>query len=84
MSSLHKTNLEALAKKKSDDCNLPSYRDRAKERRQKYGQPNAPPINRLKVGFGLAFIVFFSPNAYSPNGYPTQNTLIHFNHTYPT
>ncbi|XP_019765019.1 RNA-binding protein 5-A isoform X1 [Dendroctonus ponderosae] len=49
MSALHKQNLEARRKKKSEDN--PSkivYRDRAKERRMKYGDPDEPQPSKLK------------------------------------
>lgn len=49
MSSLHKQNLEARRKKKSE--NQPGkiiYRDRAKERRMKYGDPDEPQPSKLK------------------------------------
>ncbi|KAL1492624.1 hypothetical protein ABEB36_010859 [Hypothenemus hampei] len=49
MSSLHKQNLEARRKKKSE--NQPEkivYRDRAKERRMKYGDPDEPQPSKLK------------------------------------
>ena len=62
MSDLHRSNLEALRKKNGmdDDGGLGSngqnYRDRAKERREKYGQTNNPPSNKLKVGL-VSFMV---------------------------
>ena len=58
LSSLHKTNLEAARKSAGEgtegDSSLGgTYRDRAEERRKKYGMPNQPPPNKLKVR-GLA------------------------------
>ncbi|XP_060515773.1 RNA-binding protein 5-like [Cylas formicarius] len=51
MSALHKQNLEARRKKKSDQSNSGGkivYRDRAKERRMKYGDPDEPQPSKLK------------------------------------
>ncbi|XP_076261481.1 RNA-binding protein 5-like isoform X2 [Rhynchophorus ferrugineus] len=49
MSALHKQNLEARRKKKAES--IPEkivYRDRAKERRMKYGDPDEPQPSKLK------------------------------------
>lgn len=48
LSSLHKQNLEARKKKKSNDPEKIVYRDRAKERRMKYGDPDEPQPSKLK------------------------------------
>lgn len=55
LSDLHKTNLENMKKNKvSGEGGIPpgmtaaQYRDRAKERRQKYGEPALPAPNKLK------------------------------------
>lgn len=53
LSGLHKTNLEALRGGSGgdggdDDGMGGQYRDRAQERRKKYGMPNRPPPNKLK------------------------------------
>ena len=52
VSDLHKQNLEALRNKGSSSSSQASsslqYRDRAKERRLKYGEDDAPKANRLK------------------------------------
>lgn len=55
MSNLHKENLQKynLLHGKLDDVNLSSlsYRDRAKERRLKYGESDPPPVNRSRERF---------------------------------
>lgn len=55
MSNLHKENLQKynLLHGKLDDVNSSSlsYRDRAKERRLKYGESDPPPINRSRERF---------------------------------
>lgn len=48
LSALHKQNLEARKKKKSSDKDKIVYRDRAKERRMKYGDPDEPQPSKLK------------------------------------
>lgn len=48
LSALHKQNLEARKKKKSSDKEKIVYRDRAKERRMKYGDPDEPQPSKLK------------------------------------
>uniref|UniRef100_A0A0B7APJ4 RNA-binding protein 5 n=2 Tax=Arion vulgaris TaxID=1028688 RepID=A0A0B7APJ4_9EUPU len=49
VSDLHKQNLEALTKSKiSSSSGKIEYRDRAKERRQKYGAPEPPEPKRRK------------------------------------
>lgn len=48
LSSLHKQNLDARKKKKSTDKEKVIYRDRAKERRMKYGDPDEPQPSKLK------------------------------------
>jgi len=53
LSDLHKTNLETMRKSKAAGENgsgltSAQYRDRAKERRQKYGEPSVPAPNKLK------------------------------------
>ncbi|XP_076045392.1 RNA-binding protein 5-like isoform X2 [Oratosquilla oratoria] len=55
LSDLHKKNLEGMRKSK-EGPNLAGlqYRDRAKERRQKYGEPEVPPPNRLKEKYMAA------------------------------
>lgn len=54
LSDLHKQNLETWYRSRGLDPNDPQqrnnkYRDRAKERRLKYGEPDKPNPNRLKV-----------------------------------
>lgn len=57
LSDLHKTNLEAMRKSRGSGdgagglggMTAAQYRDRAKERRQKYGEPSVPAPNKLKV-----------------------------------
>lgn len=57
LSVLHNQNLEEWYKVRGLDPHDPQqrnkkYRDRAKERRQKFGEPNPPThSNRLKVSF---------------------------------
>lgn len=55
MSNLHKENLQKynLLHGKLDDANSSnlSYRDRAKERRLKYGESDPPPVNRSRERF---------------------------------
>lgn len=54
LSALHKQNLEMLQSKyKKNDNNdkQPIYRDRAKERRMKYGNPDEPQPSKLKEKF---------------------------------
>ncbi|XP_037024190.1 RNA-binding protein 5-like isoform X3 [Bradysia coprophila] len=55
MSNLHKENLQKynLLHGKLDDINASglSYRDRAKERRLKYGESDPPPVNRSRERF---------------------------------
>lgn len=55
MSNLHKENLQKynLLHGKFDDINSSSlsYRDRAKERRLKYGESDPPPVNRSRERF---------------------------------
>lgn len=59
LSGLHKTNLEAIRSGKGSsngagdtvDEDSQQYRDRALERRKKYGMPNKPPPNKLKVRY---------------------------------
>lgn len=50
LSALHKQNLEARSKKKKSDSQNEKivYRDRAKERRMKYGDPDEPQPSKLK------------------------------------
>ncbi|XP_022914707.1 RNA-binding protein 5-like [Onthophagus taurus] len=49
LSALHKQNVEArLKKKKADHSEKIVYRDRAKERRMKYGDPDEPQPSKLK------------------------------------
>lgn len=49
LSTLHKQNLEARKKKKSENVKEKIvYRDRAKERRMKYGDPDEPQPSKLK------------------------------------
>lgn len=50
LSALHKQNLEARLKKKKNDKSAEKivYRDRAKERRMKYGDPDEPQPSKLK------------------------------------
>ncbi|KAK6994768.1 RNA-binding protein 5 [Biomphalaria glabrata] len=49
VSELHKQNLEALTKSKgSSNASKTEYRDRAKERRQKYGAPEPPEPKKRK------------------------------------
>lgn len=57
LSDLHKTNIENLKKVKGDDIGAgkdSQYRDRAKERRQKYGEPAVPAPNKLKERYMAA------------------------------
>jgi len=57
LSDLHKTNIENLKKSKGGDsaaANSQQYRDRAKERRQKYGEPAVPAPNKLKERYMAA------------------------------
>lgn len=56
LSDLHKTNLETMKKSRGSgegggpgSLTSAQYRDRAKERRQKYGEPSVPAPNKLKV-----------------------------------
>ena len=54
LSDLHKLNLESWYHVRGLDPNDPQqrnkkYRDRAKERRQKFGEPEPPHPNHLKV-----------------------------------
>jgi RNA-binding protein 5/10 len=54
LSDLHKLNLESWYLVRGLDPNDPQqrnkkYRDRAKERRQKFGEPEPPHPNHLKV-----------------------------------
>lgn len=54
MSNLHKENLQKLnlnTQNESSSGNGMSYRDRAKERRQKYGEVDPPPPNRSRERF---------------------------------
>ncbi|KAB7499087.1 RNA-binding protein 10 [Armadillidium nasatum] len=61
LSNLHRNNLEALAKSKEAAANsAQQYRDRAKERREKYGQPNIPPPNKLKASGGSVYDFLFT------------------------
>ncbi|GJQ68558.1 hypothetical protein Trydic_g14410 [Trypoxylus dichotomus] len=48
LSALHKQNLEMKIKKKKIDTEKTVYRDRAKERRMKYGDPDEPQPSKLK------------------------------------
>lgn len=48
LSTLHKQNLEARKSKKNADKEKIVYRDRAKERRMKYGDPDEPQPSKLK------------------------------------
>lgn len=50
LSSLHKQNLESRSKKKKTENQTEKivYRDRAKERRMKYGDPDEPQPSKLK------------------------------------
>lgn len=51
MSNLHKENLQKLnANEQSDSAGI-AYRDRAKERRLKYGEADPPPPNRSRERF---------------------------------
>lgn len=57
LSDLHKTNMDNLKKSKGGDSGAASsqnYRDRAKERRQKYGEPAVPAPNKLKERYMAA------------------------------
>lgn len=50
LSDLHKQNLEAWYSSRGlDNPSQRMYRDRAKERREKFGIPDEPRPNRLKV-----------------------------------
>lgn len=52
LSNLHKQNLEAMRKlRKSEASEKTVYRDRAKERRMKYGNPDEPRPSKLKEKF---------------------------------
>ncbi|XP_039293900.1 RNA-binding protein 5 [Nilaparvata lugens] len=56
MSDLHKQNMESWYKARGLDptdaqTRCQQYRDRAKERRQKYGEPDHPQPNRLKENY---------------------------------
>ncbi|KAL3289360.1 hypothetical protein HHI36_022796 [Cryptolaemus montrouzieri] len=52
LSNLHKQNMEAIRKtKKSETSEKIVYRDRAKERRMKYGNPDEPQPSKLKEKF---------------------------------
>ncbi|KAK9890110.1 hypothetical protein WA026_008920 [Henosepilachna vigintioctopunctata] len=52
LSNLHKQNLEAIRKtKKTEAAEKIVYRDRAKERRMKYGNPDEPQPSKLKEKF---------------------------------
>lgn len=54
MSNLHKENLQKLnlnTQNESSSGNGMAYRDRAKERRQKYGEVDPPPPNRSRERF---------------------------------
>ncbi|XP_044765450.1 RNA-binding protein 5-like isoform X2 [Coccinella septempunctata] len=52
LSNLHKQNLEAIRKlRKSEASEKIVYRDRAKERRMKYGNPDEPRPSKLKEKF---------------------------------
>lgn len=52
MSNLHKENLQKLNLATQNDASLAlQYRDRAKERRQKYGEVDPPPPNRSRERF---------------------------------
>lgn len=48
LSSLHKQNLEAKKVRKRPNSEKIVYRDRAKERRMKYGDPDEPQPSKLK------------------------------------
>merc|ERR1719239_41859 len=65
VSQLHKQNLEALTKSRDSSSNSSKqeYRDRAKERRLKYGAPEPPePRKRKDAGYGEAApIVYEEP-----------------------
>jgi len=51
VSQLHKENLESLTKsRQSSSANKLEYRDRAKERRQKYGAPEPPEPKKREKG----------------------------------
>ncbi|ROT72263.1 RNA-binding protein 10 [Penaeus vannamei] len=62
LSDLHKTNLEAMRKSRGSGdgagglggMTAAQYRDRAKERRQKYGEPSVPAPNKLKERYMAA------------------------------
>lgn len=51
MSNLHKENLQKLNLNNKDDAAGSQYRDRAKERRLKYGEVDPPPPNRSRERF---------------------------------
>lgn len=58
LSDLHKTNMENMRKARGSGegsgaggLTSAQYRDRAKERRQKYGEPSVPAPNKLKVSY---------------------------------
>ena len=64
LSDLHKTNMENLKKSKGGGdgaANSQQYRDRAKERRQKYGEPAVPAPNKLKVNLFSAALHLLDP-----------------------
>lgn len=60
MSDLHKKNLEALRQAPSDtSLSTTSYRDRAKERRDRFGSDKDVSKNTLKVWiFNFTFKIF--------------------------
>ena len=49
LSDLHKQNLEAWKKQNAPSSSSAIYRDRAKERRLKFGDTETPPTHRKKV-----------------------------------
>lgn len=54
LSDLHKQNLESLRASRGasgGNDQESKYRDRAKERREKYGEPDVPPPSKLKDKF---------------------------------
>lgn len=51
MSNLHKENLQKLNLSNQNDAAANQYRDRAKERRLKYGEVDPPPPNRSRERF---------------------------------
>lgn len=56
LSNLHKENLQKYkAQQKIDHQNSIQYRDRAKERRQKYVESEPPPVNRVRERFEAEF-----------------------------